>query len=431
MKKISIIAVLFALQVLAQSKNEKLDHYLTFLTKEKKFMGSVLISHEGKKIFDKNYGYQNLENNVVINSNTQFKIGEITRAFTAVLIMKLVENQRLKLDTKLSKFYKDIPYSEDITINDLLHHSSRIYNLSKDSLFLKTIKKNNSKKEIISLLTKKNPDYESSKKNEINPTNYILLGYIIEDITKINFNSNVETKIINKLNLKNTSFYPKLDVSKSFKIQNEQYVLKNNLIPNYTFSDNGLYSTTNDLIVFMNALVNGKLISKESLESMKKIENGVGKGLFSFQFGDKVYYEQNGKIEYFTSNVFHNFEDNLTVSILNNTISSYDNNEIKSGILSLYYNIPFKFPFFKNIKLDENKVKKYVGTYKSSKTSITVEIFYVNDKLIAKSSKINAYELFHYENETYYNAQAKFEITFGENSLILKENEINIDFEKK
>ena len=203
MKKIIFLTLLIVLKSFAQTRYDKLDEYLTFITKEQKFMGSVALTEHGKVVFSKNYGYENLDKNIVANANTQYKIGSITKTFTAVLIMRLIEEQRLTLDTKLSTYYKDITNSDKISINDLLHHTSGIFNYTSDSLFLKTMQKKHSKTNLLNLFSKKSASFEPGTKNEYSNSNYILLGYIIEDITKMSYQHNVETKIINRLKLKN------------------------------------------------------------------------------------------------------------------------------------------------------------------------------------------------------------------------------------
>jgi CubicO group peptidase (beta-lactamase class C family) len=431
MKKLSIIALIFLMQVSAQTKYDKLDEYLTFITNEQKFMGSVALAEHGKVVFNINYGFENLDKKIPASVNTQYKIGSITKTFTAVLIMKLIEEQRLTLDTKLSAFYKEVENADKISINDLLHHTSGIYNYTDDSLFLKTMQKPHSKKELLETFSKKTSQFSPGTKNEYSNSNYILLGYIIEDLTKMSYQRNIETKIINRLKLKNTSFAPKTNVAKSFLWQNDKFVNSTEWDMSVAFSAGGLYSTTNDLIVFMNALVNNKLVNATSLEAMKKIDKGMGKGLFTFPFGDRIFYGHNGGIESFQSNLAHNFNDGTTICVLSNAISSYDFNEVMIGTLSYHYKMPFQIPDFKEIKIDENLVKKYLGTYKSSQIPLKINIFFENDKLKAQATGQGAFELSYLEKETYFFAPAKIEIDFGVNSFVLKQGGMKINFEKE
>lgn len=431
MKKLNFLALFIFIQIIAQTRYDKLDEYLTFITKEQKFMGGVTLAENGKVVFTKNYGFENLEQNISANANTLYKIGSITKTFTAVLVLKLIEEQRLTLDTKLSTFYKDITNSDKISINDLLHHTSGIYNYTSDSLFLKSMQKKHSKTELLNLFSNKKAVFEPGTKLEYSNSNYILLGYIIEDITKMSYQRNVETKIINRLKLKNTSFAPKTNIAKSYLIENEKFVPSTDWDMCVAFSAGGLYSTSSDLIIFMNALANKKLVNEMSLESMKKIDKGMGKGLFTFPFGDRIFYGHNGGIESFVSNLAHNFKDGTSISVLSNAITSYEFNEVMIGILSYHYKMPFQIPDFKEVKIDENKVKKYLGTYKSSQIPLKINIFYENNKLKAQATSQGAFELSYLENETYFFAPAKIEIEFKENSFILKQSGNKINFEKE
>lgn len=431
MKNTFLLALLFILQANAQTKFDKLDEYLNFITKEQKFMGGVALAENGKIVFNKNYGFENLDKKTPATVNTQYKIGSVTKTFTAVLIMKLIEEQRLTLETKLSTFYKEVENADQITIYDLLHHTSGIYNYTNDSLFLKTMQKPHSKKELLATFAKKPSQFAPGTQNEYSNSNYILLGYIIEDLTKMTYQRNVETKIFNRLKLKNSSFIPKPTLAKSFLWQNDKFVNSTEWDMSVAFSAGGILSTPSDLMVFMNALVNNKLVNATSLETMKKIDKSMGKGLFTFPFGDRIFYGHNGVIESFQSSLAHNFKDGTTICVLSNAISSYEFNEVMIGILSCYYKMPFPMPNFKEVKINEEVVKKYVGSYKSSQIPLKINIFFENGKLKAQATGQGAFELSYLENETYFFAPAKIEIDFSVNTFVLKQGGMKINFEKE
>ena len=109
-----------------QTKFQKIDSLLTFLNTNNKFMGSVAIRQNGAVVFSKAYGYADVETNKKLDENTKLKVGSITKTFTATMIMQLIEEKKLSLETKLSKFFPKIVNADKINIHDLLHHRTGI-----------------------------------------------------------------------------------------------------------------------------------------------------------------------------------------------------------------------------------------------------------------------------------------------------------------
>ncbi|MBO6213726.1 serine hydrolase domain-containing protein, partial [Algoriella sp.] len=132
----------------AQELNKPaLDSLFTYMNKEKIGTGSVSIFKDGKEIYVNSYGNRDYENNLPNNAQTKFRIGSISKTFTATLIMKLIEDRKLTLDTKLSKFYPNIVNSDKITIQNLLQHSSGIQNITATPSYLEWYLKDISKPE--------------------------------------------------------------------------------------------------------------------------------------------------------------------------------------------------------------------------------------------------------------------------------------------
>ena len=109
MKKILFLFVLtFSLASIAQERFEKIDSLLTYLNQNNKFMGSLCIREGENVVFNKAYGYADGEKNILANRETKYKIGSVTKTFTAVMIMQLIEEKKLNLQTKLNRFYPKI-----------------------------------------------------------------------------------------------------------------------------------------------------------------------------------------------------------------------------------------------------------------------------------------------------------------------------------
>ena len=131
--------LLSSLGLEAQTINTvKIDSFISSLEKNKKAFGSIAIAKNGKVLYSRAIGYSKIDGGFKVQSDvsTKYRIGSITKVFTTVLIFDLIEEDRLKLTTKLSSFYPQIKNSGKITIADLLNHRSGIHNFTNDSMYL-------------------------------------------------------------------------------------------------------------------------------------------------------------------------------------------------------------------------------------------------------------------------------------------------------
>ena len=110
----------------------KLDNYFNALEINNKFMGSVAVAKNGVLIYSKAIGFSDLENAIKANVNTTYKIGSISKTFTAVLVLKAVEENKLKLHQTLDYYFPEVKNAEKITVEQLLTHRSGIHNFTDD-----------------------------------------------------------------------------------------------------------------------------------------------------------------------------------------------------------------------------------------------------------------------------------------------------------
>ncbi len=127
-----IVIRLSAQQTDTNSITQKLDTFLTSANAADKFNGTAIISKKGKVLLNKGYGYRNVPSNSFNDSNSIYQIDSITKSFTAVVILKLQEQGHLSVQDKLNKFFPDYPQGDKITIQNLLTHTSGIYNYTND-----------------------------------------------------------------------------------------------------------------------------------------------------------------------------------------------------------------------------------------------------------------------------------------------------------
>ena len=427
MKKIILLSVLFISLIsnAQQTKFQKIDSLLTFLSVNNKFMGSIALNENNKVVFAKGYGFADLETNKKLDENSKLKIGSITKIFTATMIMQLVDEKKISLETKLSAFYPKIVNADKITIHHLLHHRTGIPDyLNDDETVGDRIYIFNSKEEMVARITKYESAFEPNSKHKYSNSNYYLLGLILENVTKKSFSENLDKRIIKKLGLKNTLLPGKTNIAnnESFsylydgKIWEKTPEWDNSL----AFAAGDIAATTSDLTTFMHGLFNGKLVSANSLELMKTMEDNYGKGLISMPFDTKKFYGHTGGIESFRAVVGYNVEEKFDISLIVNG-DNFNRNDIMIGVLSLYYNKDYAFPDLKKIIIDDAILQKYVGVYSCLTMPLKITITTVNGELSAQATGQSSFQLSIKNDKEFYFTPAGIKMIFAENTFTIKQ----------
>ncbi len=206
MKKIFLLFVLLPVFAGAQKNYPQLvDNYMQAELKVKEYNGAVLIVKKGKPIYQKAFGLADREWNILNTVNTKFRIGSITKQFTAACILQLAERGKLNLDDKLSKYIKDYPKGDSVTIHMLLNHTSGIKNYTDIGAFWPKAILPLSLDSMMAIF--KNEPYDFSPGTQWNYSNsgYFLLGVIVEKVSGKMFSDYLLENVIQKAGLNNTS----------------------------------------------------------------------------------------------------------------------------------------------------------------------------------------------------------------------------------
>lgn len=434
-KQFSILLVLLSLTTFAQDKRlAKLDSLLNYLNENDKFMGSVCIRQGDEILFSEAYGYLDATKGIRANRGTKYKIGSITKMFTATMIMQLVEEKKILLTTSLYRFFPKIENANKITIEHLLYQRTGIKDYANaDATLMDVVGKPNIRKEIMKKIENYPSLFEPNSKHEYSNSNYFILGEIIEKVTKKSYAENLKSRITGKLYLKNTYYSTeKTDVSQresySYLFNGDAWQKVDEMNNEIAFASGGIISTPEDLTKFNRELFKGTLVTPTSLELMKTLKDTYGMALIRFPFGERKFYGHNGRIEGFESTTGYYEKDDMTISLIVNG-GNYSQNDIMIGILSIYYKLPYPFPNF--AKLDAELIQKYAGNYNSKDINLEVNIFEKDGKLLAQATGQPSFELTYSSDDVYVFAQAGIEITFGTNSFVLKQGGKKFNYTKK
>jgi CubicO group peptidase (beta-lactamase class C family) len=402
----------------AQNINKaKLDSLFDILAAKDKAMGSLIISKSGTLLYSRTIGYSSISDNekIAATEKTKYRIGSITKMFTASMIMQLVEQGKLNLSTTIDKFFPTLPNANKITISNLLNHRSGLHNFTDDQDYLTWMTQSKTETEMIAIIAKNKVDFEPNEKAVYSNSNYVVLGYILEKITKQTYQKNLQERITSKIGLSNTYASDKTNTN-----NNESYSYQFNSnwvqLPETDLSIPGgagcIISTPADLTKFIEALFALKLTSKNSLIQMKTITDGYGMGMFQIPFYNKKAFGHNGGIDGFASNLAYFPDDSLTVSYCTNG-QVYPLNDILIGVLSIYFKKDFVIPTFNSITLKTEDLDVYLGVYSSDKFPLKITITKDNTTLFAQATGQSSFPLEAIEKDKFKFDQASVKIHFN------------------
>ncbi|MDY6801391.1 MAG: serine hydrolase domain-containing protein [Bacteroidota bacterium] len=421
------LALFVSLSTLAQDFNQtKMDSLFSIIENNDKGMGSISIVKEGKEVYQNTIGFLNIEEEIPINKDTKFRIGSISKTFTATIIMKLVEQNKLSLDTKLAKFFPEITNADKITIEHLLKHQSGIYNFTSASDYLSWMEQPITKEELVKKIAANGSVFEPGEKTEYSNANYVLLSFIAEDVAGKNFSKILEEFITQPCELKHTYFGSNINTKNnealSYHMLNK-WELATETDMSVPVGAGSIVSTPNDLNIFLNCLFNYKIVTKESLNKMMDIQNGMGMGLFQVPFYERKAFGHTGGIDGFQSNAFYFPDDKVSVAYLSNGVVM-PMNDILIGVLSIYFGKEYKLPEFKEaIKLTSKELDKYLGVYSSPDFPLKLTITKKDNILMGKGTGQPSFPLEAYDEHKFKFDQASLKIEFfpNNNKLTLKQ----------
>ncbi len=349
----------------------KLDQFFDRLVEKNKAMGSLAITRDGKILYTRVIGYSQVSDtgNKPLTATNRFRIGSITKMFTATIILQLVEEGKLKLTDTLGKFLPQLPNANKITILQILSHRSGIPNIFREQNAQGNVKTTGmTKEEHLAMIVKATPDFEPGTKSLYSNSGYFVLGLIIEKLTGKSYEAILQEKITKKIGLADTYLATgNIDVNKNesltyFMVPGETWKQVPETHPSLLFSAGAIVSTPNDLATFIQALFDGKIVSKESLDQIKTIRDGEGLGMVTFEFAGKTFYGHTGGADNYGAWLAYLPEEKLAVAYTTNA-KVYPVKDIISGVVDIYYNKPFQVPTFESIAISTEVLDKYVGVY--------------------------------------------------------------------
>ena len=359
-----VISFFLLLKSFSQSKAAEVSRIVTAYNKIGQFNGLILVAENGKIIYEKAFGQANYEWGINNSLDTKMEIASITKTFTALMIMQLIEQGKIKLDGKVSDYLKNYPAETGtkISVDHLLRHSSGIQQDIADfppntNKFPDIVAKVNeeffSLEEQVEIIAKRPLLFEPGTKYSYSSDGYAVLGFIIEKVTGLSYEQALQKFILDPLQIKNSGYKDHLAIvekkaqgyAKTFSgISRGRQIGIN--------PAGGIYSTIHDLFVWEQALYTDKIITQRSKDLVFiKTPYLVGYG---WQISNNYFNSSSdsikmirctGSLPGFNSLVVRFPEQKKTIIVMENLKQSwYKQFEIVQKIASALFNKPYEIP---------------------------------------------------------------------------------------
>lgn len=343
--------------VFAQTKASKIDALVRQYADNRQFNGSVLVAENGQIIVKKGYGMANMEWSIANAPDTKFRLGSITKQFTAMLIVQLAEKGTLKLDATISTYLPDYPKAtgDKITIHHLLTHTSGLPNYTSFPKFFETMSRDPYTPDAFVKQFAELPlDFEPGTKFSYSNSGYFLLGVLVEKVTGKTYAQVLQENILTPLQLRDTGydlFSPILTRrATGYQKKSGNYVNAPYLDMSIPYAAGSLYSTVEDLYRWDQALYTDKLLSasaKAKLFTPFRDDYGYGWIMHNAKVGERKdsvsLVGHSGGINGFNTLISRVPADKHLIVLLNNT-GDAPLNAMRQNILRVLYNQPVEVP---------------------------------------------------------------------------------------
>jgi len=375
---LSLVLVLLFLPCFSQKSTSDFDAMLSALYKAGEPGATALVAKGGKTVYRKAFGMADMENKVPMRPEHVFEIGSITKQFTAVSILMLMEQGKLKLDDPLTKFIPDYPRGQSITIHHLLTHTSGIKNYTDMASWTKRWREDLTPLEMIDIFKNEPLDFPPGDRWNYSNSAYFLLGYIIEKASGISYPEYLQKNIFTPLGMKNTYYgsQSKIIINRAQGYQKSgEFVRAEYLSMTQPYAAGAIMSNVDDLLTWQLAINGNKLVKKETIQLAftpvklndgKVQEYGYGWGIGSINGSRTI--EHTGGIFGFATDEIYLPDEDIYVVVLSNCDCSGPS-DVTTRMAAKAIGKPYSDPVAK-IELDPTYAHSLAGNYEFEDGSI-------------------------------------------------------------
>lgn len=334
-----------------------------------RFMGAVLVARDGHVLLDRGYGFANLDWEIPDAPDVKFRIGSITKQFTAALVLLLQQDGKLSVEDRVSKYLPDAPKAwADVTVFELLHHASGIPDFTEDPRFAVWSASPHSPTDFLELVKDKPLVFAPGSRYAYSNTNFEVLGAIIETATGQSWAQVLKSRLLSPLGLSGAG----VDADDLILPKRASGYRETPAGPVHARSESmsvpgaagAMYATTHDLYAWDLALFGGKVLSPASLAAMTTPGKGdYGMGLEVGRHAGSPLIAHGGGIEGFISYLAWDPEDRIIVVVLSN-----DESQVVPGLALKLLDVAAGRPVVlpserKAVAIEAAELKRFVGTF--------------------------------------------------------------------
>ncbi|HEX5111689.1 MAG TPA: serine hydrolase [Saprospiraceae bacterium] len=334
---------------------------------------TVLVGRHGEIIYNKAFGLANVELNVPMKTDNVFRIGSITKQFTAIAILQLMEQGKLNLQDEITRFIPDYPMQgAKITIEHLLTHTSGIRDYTSLRDTVQRGKIDFTPEAMIDYFKNQPMRFEPGDRYEYSNSNYFLLGYIIEKITGNTYQQYLVKNIFKPLDMHDSYVGKDTMIIKNraagYSMGGVQIENAAILSMTHPYAAGAILSTTKDLFKWNEAVQSYKLVKKETLEKAltryklnngKEINYGYGFRLGFIQESPSIWH--GGRINGFITTAMCLTHEEVFVVILSNCDCN-DVDRVSAKLAALAIGKPYDY---KEIEVPNSILQRYAGVYEN------------------------------------------------------------------
>ena len=397
----------------------KIDEYMNAVVKAESFSGSILVARRGAPIVSKSYGMADLEGRVPNTGKTRFRIGSLTKGFTAAAVMLLQERGKLSVQDSVCKHVEPCPAAwQPVKIHHLLSHTAGIPNFTSFPDYMQTMGQPSPPAATITRFRDRPLEFQPGENHKYSNSGYVLLGHIIERVSGQPYGAFMRENIFKPLKMENTGYddasAPAGPRAKGYETGPGGAPVPAALIDmSIPHAAGALYSTVEDLYLWDQALSSEKVLKKASLDAMfTPVRDDYAYGWGVARQGGRMRQGHGGGINGFTSYIARYPEDGVTVVVLANLGGAASSSRVARDLAAIVYGEKYELPVARVIvKVDPKIYDAYVGEYElgpGTALAITRE----GDSLMAQPTGQRKIELFPSSETVFSPRVIRAEITF-------------------
>lgn len=441
--KLSLLLLMSGFATLSSvaATNPAIDKVMTHFADNDKVMGSLAVYKSGDLLHLGHYGYARINDtlDIPITDSSLFRIGSITKTFTATLVFKLAEEGLLDLNSRINIFFPKLPNAESINILQLLRHESGIFNFTDDTSYKDIMSIRMSKEKLLQIISDFPAAFQPGEKTEYSNSNYLLLTWILEEVSGLDYATLLQKYITDPMELHHT-FYGRPDSVHhlkevaSYRREGKFWVEGTVTNVSVPLGAGAIISTASDIAQFFRHLGRGDILNAASMKMMTEFKNGYGSGIFKIPFYEKMAVGHSGGIDQFVSNAAYFEADDISIALLTNGLD-YPMNDILIQVLSAVFEKAIELPDLKKVEVKEDILNQYVGTYIAEGFPLEIIIRSANGTLYGQATGQPEFPLSAITDNTFTFDAAGLKLIFesadGESYMTLLQMGNKVVFSKK